>query len=59
MPQPDYGNISLWKPFVNRIEVIDETGRIFVGYFSKDGCDIDFQDDGRTIKIFKTGTRTN
>ena len=38
---------------VSRLEVIDETGRGYVRYF-KEGEHLryDFQDDGRTLKMF-------
>lgn len=51
--------LNLDKPFVNRIEVIDETGRVFIGYFSEKGAVVSFQDDGRTIKVFQSGLRLN
>ena len=38
---------------VNRIEVIDGTGRIFVKYLEKDERPrYNLQDDGKTLKIF-------
>ena len=36
---------------VNRVEVIDNTGRAYVKYNVTDGS-IDIQDDGKTLKIF-------
>lgn len=36
---------------VTRIEIIDQTGRAFVGYNMSD-VQISMQDDGRTLKIF-------
>ena len=37
---------------VNRVEVIDENGRSYVNRNDKNVVEIDFQDDGKTIKIF-------
>ena len=37
---------------VNRVEVIDDTGRAFVGYYPTGAVEIDVQDSGRTLKIF-------
>lgn len=43
---------------VTRVEVTDATtGRVFVGYFDKAGADAYLQDDGRTLKVFTTGTK--
>lgn len=39
--------------FVNRIEVIDETGRAYTNY-KVDGLTTCLQDDGRTLKLFIT-----
>jgi hypothetical protein len=39
------------EPLVTRVEVIDSTGRAFVGHFEP-GVQIDLQDEGRTVKIF-------
>ena len=38
-------------PLVNRVEVIDETGRAYV---NMNACDVQYsiQDSGRTLKIF-------
>jgi hypothetical protein len=36
---------------LNRVEVIDESGRAYTNY-SVDKAEISFQDDGRTLKIF-------
>ena len=44
-------------PNVNRVEVIDQQGRAFVGYFDKNGADISIQDEGRTIKVFMNGAK--
>lgn len=41
--------------FVNRIEVIDETGRAYTNY-KVEGTTFDLQDDGRTLKIFITSS---
>jgi hypothetical protein len=38
---------------VTRIEIIDQTGRIFVQY-SLSNVQIHLQDDGRTLKVFCT-----
>ena len=37
---------------VNRVEVIDQTGRAFTRYGVSGGVDVDLQDGGRTLKIF-------
>ena len=38
---------------VNRLEVIDETGRGYVRYFKEgERLQYQFQDDGQTLKIF-------
>ena len=38
---------------VNRLEVIDETGRGYVRYFKEgEHLQYSFQDDGQTLKIF-------
>lgn len=37
---------------INRVEVIDDTGRAFVGYYPTGAVEIDVQDSGRTLKIF-------
>jgi len=39
---------------VNRVEVIDETGRAYVKYLDKDQCELVYslQDDGCTLKLF-------
>lgn len=39
------------EPKVTRVEVIDSTGRVFVGHFEP-GVEIALQDDGRTVKVF-------
>jgi hypothetical protein len=38
-------------PNVSRVEVIDSSGRRFVGYFNP-GVFIQLQDDQRTLKVF-------
>jgi hypothetical protein len=38
---------------VNRLEVIDETGRGYIHYFEEgEHLQYSFQDDGQTLKIF-------
>ena len=37
---------------VIRVEVIDQSGRSYVNWSDKDIVQIDFQDDGRTMKVF-------
>jgi hypothetical protein len=37
---------------VTRVEVIDELGRSYVNWDSKNKTDIQFQDDWKTLKIF-------
>lgn len=47
----DFDN-TLGAAKVNRIEVIDSTGRAFVRYYEESGVTLQLQDDGRTLKIF-------
>lgn len=42
-------------PKVNRVEVIDNSGRAFVGYYETEGVDVQIQDEGRTMKVFIEG----
>lgn len=51
LPTPD------GYPKATRIEVIDATGRVFVGYFDTAGASMSVQDDGQTIKLFARGTK--
>lgn len=37
---------------VNRVEVIDETGRAYVKWEDKLDVELSYQDSGRTLKIF-------
>jgi len=37
---------------VNRVEVIDDTGRAYVNWEDKLDVKLDIQDEGRTLKIF-------
>ena len=37
---------------VNRVEVIDQSGRSYVNWNDKNIVQIDFQDDGKTMKVF-------
>jgi hypothetical protein len=37
---------------INRIEVIDQTGRIFVAHETLSDVRLSFQDEGRTLKVF-------
>jgi len=37
---------------VTRVEVIDEKGRSYVNWEKDNNVEIDYQDDGRTLKIF-------
>jgi len=39
-------------PKVTRVEVVDSTGRAFVGYYKNVGVTVSMQDDDQTIKIF-------
>lgn len=39
-------------PKVNRVEVIDQNGRSYVNRDSRNIVQIDFQDDGKTMKVF-------
>ena len=38
---------------INRVEVIDETGRAYVKYFTGK-CELSYQDEGKTLKVFIT-----
>lgn len=40
---------------LSRIEVIDPTGRVYVGYFDAAGANLALQDEGRTLKVFMRG----
>jgi hypothetical protein len=40
-----------YHPQVTRVEVVDETGRSFVQYYSP-GVEVQLQDDGHTLKVF-------
>lgn len=40
---------------VNRVEVIDRSGRVYVGYFDAAGANLALQDEGRTLKVFMDG----
>jgi hypothetical protein len=37
---------------VNRVEVIDENGRSYVNWKDNNCVDLQFQDGGKTLKIF-------
>ncbi len=37
---------------VNRVEVIDEHGRSYINWDDNNCVDLQFQDDGKTLKIF-------
>lgn len=37
---------------VTRVEVIDNTGRVFVGYGFLEMIQLSVQDEGRTLKVF-------
>lgn len=58
-------NISRFKPNavevnlsdITRVEVIDEEGRSYVNWSLDNRIDMDFQDMGRTLKIFITKNR--
>jgi hypothetical protein len=39
---------------VNRVEVIDEKGRSYVNWNDQNKVELDYQDGGRTLKIFIT-----
>lgn len=45
-------------PLVNRVEVIDSTGRAFVEYLDHIGVSVQMQDNGRTMKLFVSGPAT-
>ncbi len=38
-------------PLVSRVELIDETGRVYVNWDAKD-VSVSLQDEGRTLKVF-------
>lgn len=44
-------------PLVDRVEVIDSTGRVFVEYLEHLGVSVQMQDNGRTMKLFVSGPR--
>jgi hypothetical protein len=37
---------------VNRVEVIDDTGRVYVNWDEKNKVTVDYQDEGKTLKVF-------
>lgn len=37
---------------IKRVEVIDQNGRSYVNWDSKNKVELSFQDEGRTLKIF-------
>lgn len=39
---------------INRVEVIDESGRSYVNWKKENKSEIQIQDNGRTLKIFIT-----
>jgi hypothetical protein len=39
-------------PLINRIEVLDARGRVFVQYYSSEGATLSLQDGDHTLKIF-------
>lgn len=49
LPKAD-GPASVIVGTVTRIEVIDETGRVYVKYGA--AVELSYQDDGRTLKVF-------
>lgn len=44
---------------VNRVEVIDENGRVYVNWNDNNCVDLQFQDGGKTLKIFISQTPQN
>lgn len=50
---PKVKNANSEENKISRVEVIDENGRSYVKYFDGD-CELSYQDDGRTLKIFIT-----
>ena len=49
------GSLPLYA--VNRVEVIDEDGRSYVNWHSKNSIHADLQDEGRTLKVFVSKRR--
>ena len=45
-------NTLIYLKKVNRVEVIDPTGRVYVNWDNKNQVQISMQDQGRTLKIF-------
>ena len=43
---------------ISRLEVIDDNGRSYVKYFDGE-CELSYQDEGRTLKIFITPKKNN
>ena len=43
---------TLGIPNVTRVEVVDEEGRAFAGYYLAGDSTAQLQDEGRTLKIF-------
>lgn len=46
-----------FQPQVTRVEVLDESGRVFSGRYGIPGVTLSIQDDGRTLKLFLNGIR--
>lgn len=42
----------IYLPKVNRVEVIDQTGRAYVNREPTNKVEISMQDDGKTMKVF-------
>lgn len=39
-------------PLVNRVEIVDANGRVFVGRYVVAGASLSIQDGARTLKVF-------
>lgn len=50
----EQADVTLQRPLVDRVEVIDGKGRVYVNMEATDVC-TSLQDDGRTLKIFMGG----
>ena len=52
MKKPKTEDNLIHYPKCTRVEVIDENGRSYVNWNSKNQIKVSTQDDGKTIKIF-------
>lgn len=54
MKEPTPRTASIDLPKVNRVEVIDPTGRAYCWWDKDCSVELQVQDDGKTLKVFVT-----